>query len=206
MSHFVVMVIGDNPEQQLAPYAENLEVPEYLVEEVSEHDKQRMLDYYNENCEKPYTDFDKCYADNGEDWDGNRLRKNENGIWCEYSTYNPNSQWDWYLLGGRWSGSHFKLKPGAKSGVLGEPSWTNPTNRGYDAALKGDIDFTATTKEQFAPYAMVKDGQWYAKGKMGWWGVTTQAYCSDDEWRDKVWELVQSLPDDTLISFYDCHI
>lgn len=63
MSHFVVMVIGDNPEQQLAPYDENLEVPEYLVEEVSEHDKQRMLDYYNENREKPYTDFDKCYAD-----------------------------------------------------------------------------------------------------------------------------------------------
>lgn len=98
------------------------------------------------------------------------------------------------------------MKPGAKSGVLGEPSWTNPTNRGYDAALKGDIDFTATTKEQFSPYAMVKDSQWYAKGKMGWWGVTIQTYYSDDEWRDKVWELVQSLPDDTLISFYDCHI
>lgn len=206
MSHFVVMVIGDNPEQQLAPYNENLEAPEYLVGEVSEHDKQRVLDCYNKNREKPYTDFDKCYADNSEDWNGNRFHKNENGVWCEYSTYNPNSKWDWYLLGGRWSGSHFELKPSAKSGVLGEPSWTNPTNRGYDAALKGDIDFTATTIEQFAPYAMVKDGQWYAKGEMGWWGVTTQTYCSDDEWRDKVWELVQPLPDDTLISFYDCHI
>lgn len=200
------MVIGDNPEQQLAPYSENLEVPEYLVEEVSEHDKQRMLDYYNENREKPYTDFDNCYADNGEDWNGNSYRKNEDGVWCEYSTYNPNSKWDWYLLGGRWSGRHFKLKPGVKSGVLGEPSWTNPTNRGYDAALKGDIDFTATAKEQFAPYAMVKDSQWYAKGKMGWWGVTTETYFSDEEWINKVWEMVMALPDDALISFYDCHI
>lgn len=40
MSHFVVMVIGDNPEQQLAPYDENLEVPEYCDGEVSDADKK----------------------------------------------------------------------------------------------------------------------------------------------------------------------
>lgn len=206
MSHFVVMVIGDNPEGQLAPYDENLEVPEYLVEEVSERDKQSMLDYYNTEREEPYMDFDKCYAANGEDWNNNKYHRNENGVWCEYSTYNPNSKWDWYKLGGRWSGDHFKLKPGAKSGICGTPSWINSAKKGCDAALKGDIDFNATTKEQFTPFAMVKDGQWYAKGEMGWWGVVTETYCTDEEWRDKIWELVQSLPDDTLISFYDCHI
>lgn len=200
MSHFVVMVVGDNPEKQLAPFDENLEVPEYCVGEVSDADKKSMMDYYKSD------NFDECYAQYGEDWDRGICRKNENGIWCEYSTYNPNSKWDWYKLGGRWSGQHLMLKPGAKSGVVGSPSWTNPTQAGYDAALKGDIDFNATTKEQFAPYALIKDGVWYAKGRMGWWGVTTETYHSDEEWIEKCWEMVKELPDDTLISFYDCHI
>lgn len=200
------MVIGQDPEKQLAPYNENLEAPEYLVGEVSENDKQRMLEYYNATRKEPYRDFEKCYADHGEAWNNNEYHKDEDGVWREYSTYNPNSKWDWYQLGGRWSGEHFTLKPDAKSGVIGESSWAHPTDKGYDAALKGDIDFEATDKEQFAPFALVMDGQWHAKGEMGWWGIRTKTYCSDEEWRDKVWELVQSLPDDTLISFYDCHI
>lgn len=200
MSHFVVMVIGDSPEQQLAPYDENLEVPEYCDGEVSDADKKSMMDYYKSD------NFDECYAQYGEDWNGNRYRKNEDGVWCEYSTYNPKSKWDWYQLGGRWSGRRFILKPGAKSGIVGKPSWTNPTGAGYDAALKGDIDFETTDKEMLAPYAVIKDGEWYARGEMGWWGVTTETYFTDEEWTNKVWEMVMALPDNTLISFYDCHI
>lgn len=41
--------------------------------------------------------------------------KNEDG---ETTTYNPNSKWDWYQIGGRWSG-YFKLKPGT-DGKKGE--------------------------------------------------------------------------------------
>jgi hypothetical protein len=41
---------------------------------------------------------------------------------------------------------------------------------------------------------------------MGWWGVTTKTYFTDEEWTNKVWEMVMALPDNTLISFYDCHI
>lgn len=200
MSHFTVMVIGDNPGEQLAPYDENLEVPEYFYGEVSEDDKKRMLNHYKSD------NFDECYDQHGKEWSGNIYRKNEEGVWCEYSTYNPKSKWDWYQLGGRWSGLKINLKVGAKSGIVGKASWMTPDIKGYDAALKGDIDFNTTTKEQFAPYAIIKDGQWQAKGEMGWFGIETETYCSDEEWINKVWEMVMELPDDTLISFYDCHI
>ena len=200
------MVIGDDPEAQLAPFSETLEVDEYCVEKVSDHDKQRMLDYYNELRQHPYTSFDKCYADNGEDWDGNRCRKNEAGEWCEYSTYNPEAKWDWYLLGGRWSGQILIIKKGATTGIVGEPAWCSKT-RGIDAARKKDIDFEAMYRkeEAWAPYAVVKDGKWYARGRMGWWGVSHDNM-SDEEWVAKVQELIESLPDDALVSIYDCHI
>lgn len=42
MSHFTVMVIGDDPEGQLAPFDENESVEEYCTGEVSEDDKQQM--------------------------------------------------------------------------------------------------------------------------------------------------------------------
>lgn len=200
------MVIGDDPEAQLAPYSERLEVDEYVYAELSEHDKQRMLDHYNQERTTPYESFDECYAENGEDWDNNSCRKNEAGVWCEYSTYNPQSKWDWYLLGGRWSGKIIKLKKGATSGIIGERSWCSTTN-GVDAALKKDIDFEAMDKEPeyWVPYAVVKDSKWLGRGDMGWWGISTNN-APLEEWTQKVRELIASLPDDTLISFYDCHI
>lgn len=200
MSHYVAMVIGDDPEKQLAPYDENIKVDEYVDGVVSEEDKQRMLDYYK--CD----DFEKCYSEHGEDWNDNHWKKNEEGVWCEYSTYNPKSKWDWYLLGGRWSGAIIKLKKGATSGIEGEASWCS-SGQGCDAALKKDIDFDAmyAEDEEFAPYAVVKDGEWYARGEMHWFGVSDDKMTCK-EWSDKVKELIESLPDDTLISFYDLHI
>lgn len=206
MSHYVVMVIGDNPEAQLAPYSENLEVDEYVYGEVTNKDKRGMLEYYRLiNKIDDTTTFDECYKLHGEDWNGGTYRKGDDGVWRKYSTYNPNSKWDWYMLGGRWSGWHIKLKPGAKSGIIGEKSWTREDAPGVDAALKGDIDFDAISKEEFAPYALIKDGKWYARGEMGWWGASIEMR-NKEEWVNEVWELVKLLPDNTLISFYDCHI
>ena len=86
---------------------------------------------------------------------------------------------------------------------------------GFDAPIVGPKieDFQCTEDEYaarranraFVPYAVIQDCEWYARGEMGWWGVTTNE-CSEDEWNAKVWKIVNALPDDTLISFYDCHI
>jgi hypothetical protein len=56
---------------------------------------------------------------------------------------NPKAKWDWYELGGRWSGV-FKLKSGVKDSLEDEVYKT-----GYaDQALKKDIDFEEMGKER----------------------------------------------------------
>lgn len=54
-------------------------------------------------------------------------------------------------------------------------------------------------------YAVVKDGQWYARGKMGWWGFSRDEI-NPDEWNDRFWELLDSLPGETLLTVVDCHV
>lgn len=291
MSHFTVMVIGKNPGEQLEQFDANLKVNEYENGEVSEKDKLKMMNHYAEQGYK-FSSFSECYKRFGKKWNGNSCRKDKNGIWHRYSTRNPNSKWDWYVLGGRWSGHFIRLKPDATSGITGVKS-TFDNEVGIDAALKGDIDFEAIRKERkekaqeyyqkiadkcggnipklelfwetirdgkefahlsiddkqslyqsqdavkrwydiccdnglfdlqledfqcteaefvnrsllntFVPYAFIKDGEWYSSGDMGWWGVSSNEI-PQDEWQNKVWKMLAALPDDTLISFYDCHI
>lgn len=122
MSHFTVLVIGENPEALLEPYSEHLEVPEYKVEDVSDVDKQSFIETYTTEQDKSYIkisaeeaqankqlSFDELYEKFGEDWNSGQWKKDSDGVWSEFSIYNPKSKWDWYLLGGRWAG-FFKVK------------------------------------------------------------------------------------------------
>ncbi len=99
MSHFLVMVAGKNYEELLAPYSENLEVEEYS-KILSEEEKKGFMEHYSPD--NPSVDFEKLYEEKGKDWNFNAWRK-EDGVWKEFSTYNPNSKWDCYEVGGRWS-------------------------------------------------------------------------------------------------------
>jgi hypothetical protein len=174
--------------------------------------------------------------------------------------YNPKAKWDWYQLGGRWTG-YFKLKPG-KKGDLGEYSLVSEHRAEFgtaDQALKKDIDFDKMEHEQFekssetydkfeaaykagtlkpgdgyweygventgdrdnyvpetreqyikrcAPvrtFAVLKDGVWIEKGEMGWFGIASNEK-DPDEWNNEYKKLIDSLPDNTLLSVYDCHI
>lgn len=125
MSHFTVLVITDsssNPEKLLEPFSEHIEVPEYKRENVSEEDMQRFIELYTTVQNKDYIkisaeeaqankllSFDELYEKNGEDWNDSVWKKDDEGVWGEFTTYNPNSKWDWYQLGGRWNG-FFKVK------------------------------------------------------------------------------------------------
>jgi hypothetical protein len=199
----------------------------------------------------------------------------------------PSPKWDWFQIGGRWSG-FFKLKPGAL-GQKGERSLLATPGEpedpmSADIARKGDIDFEgmrdaagnaaaarfdearaligdlpqpedfdavrtrhgenidAAREEYWAQpglqairkmlgwsespqvfwgereayikdardnailtHAVVKDGEWYEHGEMGWWGIVSNEK-PDDEWRTKFNELVDGLPDTTVLTLVDCHI
>jgi len=294
MSHFTVMVIGNNPEDQLAPYDENIQMPKTPGEIVIEEEKQRFMEYYiKENEDEKSLSFEQMYEKHGDNWNGNCWEKNSQGEWWDMSTYNPDSKWDWYQLGGRWSGEYIKLKKDTKAIAIGEPGvFGNKT--GVDAALKGDIDWNAIRNEaeedagtkwdevhkhlednkvdmtyiawstlrdqykddidtarklygeqeivksfnelnkdnkyagfmgdgvtpylvsrekyvkskgdgSFSTFAVVKDYKWYEKGEMGWWGMASNEK-EQDTWNQQVWKLLEGLPDDALISIYDCHI
>lgn len=230
MSHFTVLVIGDNPEEQLAPFDENIELPRYLAhtkEQLIEISRKRIKDFENglyadylkdpeeylKNSFPAHAEYivnkfpkklnftdDECYQDEIRFYEPEDIDEN-GGV---YSTYNPNSKWDWYQLGGRWRG-FYKLKDG-KTGELGQLSWANDEPVGdntADSALKGNIDFENI--DQYRTFAVVKDGVWYERGEMGWWGIVINPK-SGDAWDEEFDKLISNLPDDTLLSVYDCHI
>lgn len=226
MSHFTVMVIGAEPEEQLAPFYENLETPRYVKytkEQLIEKAKKDTENYKNGTYARFLADTEKyksdcknqAHIDYLENEFPKKLNRIDEEIYQEeisgyepeeigsngevYSNYNPKSKWDWYVLGGRWSGL-IKLKENA-NGNTGRGSLVMQNEAGIDQAEKGDI----ANFDELTTFAVLKDGEWYEKGKMGWWGAVHDE--KDEElWENELKKLVQGLPDDTLISIFDCHI
>lgn len=155
MSHFAVMVIGADPATQLAPYHEFESTgidDEYVVDEditdevLRDFRKNIRCDTIEEYC-KHYCGMAllTSYEAFGEEHKYGYFMLKENGeLEKVINRTNPNSKWDWYVLGGRWSG-YFKLKTGS-TGEIGEHD--SPVKAGYaDAALKKDIDFAGMRQE-----------------------------------------------------------
>lgn len=357
MSPFTVLVIGPDPEKQLAPFQENdcgTCPPEYLV--FNEVEAEHLEDYNTkgtkmvllsdgsmshahefdhhqntdikpvmppalragrrlvlvpsedmlevptppkevERKEMPFKEIFPTFELFMEGWCGHRARDSKAGKYGYWE--NPNRKWDWYQLGGRWTG-HFWLKPGC-NGVSSPPSrHDDPEDKApegtADQAIKGAIDFermrneaalragqhydlmhsiiagrtflswntfcdAATADETLTPeekgekikaareeywgqqviqdlsahpkhlafddptqvlvprdeylqaardraistFAVIKDGQWYEKGSMGWWGMVSDEE-EEETWNKEFGVLLDSLTDDTLLSVYDCHI
>ena len=197
MSHFVVLVIGENWEEQLAPYQENNmgDCPrEYMVFHNAEPEYREQWE--NEEIDmviapdgrilhtwdKEFTKLDSTSARAMRDNvlstghstymqvipEGFKIEKVPfNKVYptfdqfmrdwarCGYSPeqgaygywMNPNAKWDWYELGGRWTG-FFTLKEG-RVGSLGSPGlMTPPAEVGTaDQAKNGDIDWEAMREE-----------------------------------------------------------
>lgn len=183
MSHFTVLVIGKNYEEQLAPYDEQLETPEYLKGEVSKEDINDFVVYYTKsNPENIDLSVEELYQKFGKDWNDGAWRF-ENGKINEYSDYNPNSKWDWYKEGGRWDG-YLELIDGASA----------------NCATMGEV------KKPIKPtFAVVKNGEWYEKGDMGWWGIVKDEKEQGD-WNKEFEKLLEDVSDDTELTIVDCHI
>lgn len=100
------------------------------------------------------------------------------GFGQRLTTYNPNSQWDWWTIGGRWDG------------------WLSRSNRipAKTAASQGKVPFAIVTP----------DGQWHEKGRMGWWGMTSNEK-EDEAWADEVQRLLLAHPDALAVTC-DLHI
>lgn len=157
--------------------------------------KQRYVDFFKKRHPKILSTLPKVYKEHGEDWNGNSWRfdyiTNE---WCEYSTYNPDSKWDWYDEHGRWAGS-ILTKSGEK----------------VDACTLKEIDWESESETDFKysktvpPYCLVIDGTWYERGEVGYWGMTSNEKPSDN-WTKEVNSMISKLPPESEVYNIDFHI
>lgn len=232
-----------------------------------------------------------CGRDPGEEFKYGRIEVDADGnvVKCIDRT-NPNKKWDWWQLGGRWSG-HLRVKEGALA-FHGHPGLAGARSSDHrlaaDQALVRDVDFDtpraearskayalwdkvhavvsrhppfedwdtvrarypgalddardfywaqpaiAALKEAFKDswgldqeleaaradreayaqrcadsalntFAAVKDGQWYERGGMGWWGMVFDEK-DKDAWTREFAALLDGLPGDACLSVVDCHI
>ncbi len=173
MSHFTVLVVlpptsPSNIDQVLAtavaPFDENMEmdppVKKYL--EDAEDIYTTALEHFTAYPEDKPAGLDELnMADVLSAYDGTEVTEEPSSdgtrfLYFRWDTYNPDSKWDWYTIGGRWA-DKFPVLPAADRkgepgyGRKGERSWINKNDiakSGYvDAAAIGVIDFDRMRSE-----------------------------------------------------------
>ena len=178
--------------------------------------KDEYCKFFIEKFPELFADFDNQYEEHGEDWNSSSWKKNGNGVLEEWSTYNPDSKWDWYSLGGRW-GKSIKTKSGefVDKCFLDEIDWSPFKPEDYEEEtqkdwsgkeyhpLKDSVQYHYT--ENDVPFCVIIDGVWYERGKMGWWTFVSDEKEKSD-WNEEFMTLVKTLPEKSLVANYDFHI
>lgn len=234
MSHFAVAVITKKRdvksiEKILEPYWEELEVEAYIdetkeelikqakniqerylkqIEEGKEFTEEYQLKYINaKNDEELYEAHKDKYDKYDED--GNHL-----------TTYNPNSKWDWYDIGGRWRDiiltseiNNDTFEHNSFAELFGGNDSNRETPEGYkwvNGARIKEIDFKKMEEiynKPFTLWALVDEYNWYEQGKMGWWALNDATEESEEAFKRFFKEYLEN-PDnqDKYLVVVDCHI
>lgn len=190
MSHFVGLIFGSDWEDRLERYNENREVEPYIKITKAEVivDAWKDIESYKERGTHP--EVESIATDNeAYDWYVEYWECDTDADGNITSTYNPESKWDWYEIGGSWKG-YLPLKDGEYA----------------DQCRVDDVDWSKFYKEHGSPFCIITpDGEWQECGKMGWWGAVSNR-CPKDEWDELAVGLTSSLPADTLVTVVDFHI
>ena len=183
-----------------------------VVNDISEVDD--ILAPYDEELEvEPYTDEDG-----------------------ETTTYNPNSKWDWYSIGGRWSDGDnviqikdFKLYDDLDDDTIAlyKRAWDSFEGKSElseedTKAIFGDfrmwndkyyLDRYGTCENYIKamssniPYAFVDANGWYEKGQMGWWGCDNATQESIEDYTEFAEKYFTAKENQNkYIVWVDCHI
>lgn len=194
MSHFIGLVFGSNVHSLLEPYDEGLRVEPYIeltkeqaiqkakedVGWILEHPNNPSIDVARTiKTDEQFYEFAKRFGVEEIDKDGNFL-----------TTYNPDSKWDWWVIGGRWSGYLPTLNSqNSDNCTVGEVNWS----KFFENNPSGPFCF------------ITEDGEWHETARMGWWGMTS----NDKEkkaWREEFESYLKSVDPDTEITAIDFHI
>lgn len=216
MSHFTVLVVGDDVEAKLKPFDEN-DRSRFRATTAEEMADLRAKFAANSSG---YNSIEKWL----EEWHGLEQR---DGHWG--SVRNPDAKWDWWQVGGRWP-DRLVTKAGVacNSTTVGEldlaavraagrrraEGWWDEAQKREDGRAREALFGIRpeTTREQylgqhenFSSFAVLVNGKWHQRGEMGWWG-----HVSDEkdmnQWQAEFNKLLESLPPETRITVVDCHI
>jgi hypothetical protein len=173
MSHFTVTIIGEDPEKQLEPFAEEAsqEYTEFndLEEELKEEYENGVLSCvrtsdgtltFEWNYEKDDNEKVKIISIPKKKMYPTFKEYKEEFCACEKDPstgkygywHNPNAKWDWYSLGGRWQGFYTLIETPLYPHKLGRPGTFGSSDstglvRKADQCHKHDIDVEAMYKE-----------------------------------------------------------
>lgn len=76
----------------------------------------------------------------------------------------------------------------------------------YDDLLKGREAYCETEANRgVTTFAFVQNREWFEKGEMGWFAMVDNEKDQDD-WNAIMWQKIQALPADALVTIVDCHI
>lgn len=281
MSHFSVLVIGNNPEKALAPYHEfectgindayiqEIDISEEVRGDIESQGSIEEAVIYNLGDDSIVSDESELDLNDQHKF-GYAVVRDGSLIKAVRRT-NPNKKWDWYVLGGRWSGfllhkngmrvdtlkkgeldvggmlsdkainakREFEEFASAISGGEFPRTWTSIRTevgegnidkareiyhsqpaikalkkRGIDRLFGCVVEYFGNDEQAFviqqansalSTYAIIHEGVWIAKGEMGWFGMSDDNV-TQEEWNDKVSDLIGSLSDDVTLSLFDCHI
>ena len=205
MSHYSVAVFhrpDQSVEELLAPYSENLEVEPYIW-----LSREEAIAYARKHYKTEGKSDEECWQMVAED-----SRTDEDGN--IYSTYNPQSKWDWWYEGGRWCDMLNANGEPVDSGRFGDLTFPvdeeayQEALRFWDVAIDhkmagdgeeyqlfykeeyyreyyGDRETYARQMAQFSTYAVLTpDGEWHAPGEMGWFGCSSESGEESRDWYD----------------------
>lgn len=231
--------INEAVEQALAPYDENMETErrliktkddiisgllatreeyELLFRELLNIGREAFSEKYNEwlfhrvermnsglSDTEMFADYQSGYSSDEFDEEGN-----------QYSTYNENSKWDWWTVGGRWpSLINGKLdyarvkdinfnatnsKSRAREEYRGEPF--------FKKEFKSFEKFYALSKYTIT-YAVLdsKNDDWIEPGVVGWFASTDETRSSRIEYYKRCQEVfTKEVDPDDWVVIVDCHI
>ena len=113
-----------------------------------------------------------------------------NGTGKYETTYNPNSKWDWWEIGGRWDG---KLMDGSRS--FFDTSLLERNMRSTEELLDSS----------YVPFAILTpDGHWFERGEMLWFAIVRNEK-DPEEWEKEYRDVLKEHPNHWAV-LCDLHI
>ena len=236
MHYLVGVITKENPvtapiflEKALEPYYEGLEIEPEIVWSKEEVIKNYLECMKEKNKEIDSSNEEDLYEKAREYYDNEEYDEEGNMI----AYYNPNSKWDWWTIGGRWSGGFFNGQDTIQLKDFPENIDTSLPEEeliklypkeyeDYEKLTKKGTDYCKPEYYQkaypdFATYlvkvivattyaVLDENGEWHEPGEMGWFS-SSATYEQQIEFNNNYYKnFIENKDKNLYFTLVDCHI